>query len=161
METGRKHIPLSLFKQAERLGKQIAAVEAAINDIGIVGNAKKREAAVKVLHEWLPRAQYFTAQVNKVDGHIKSLEQKERDAQERIASAELRGERSADQAIAQMQTQMAATKQLLREERERSDKLRRQCYNQETLIGKIPFELRDKLMAQAKSKKERNQERGG
>ena len=195
METGRKHIPLSLFKQAERLDKQIAAVETAINDIGIIGNAKKRQAAVKVLHEWLPRAQYFTAQVNKVDGHIKALEQKERDAQarialakergerladqavsqvqtrlggyiktleqkeydaqERIALAEKRGERSADHAIAQMQTQLDKIKKLLREERERSDKLRRQCYNQETLIYKIPLELRDKLMAQMKPKKER------
>ena len=70
METGRKHIPLSLFKQAERLDKQIAAVETAINDIGVISNAKKREAAVRVLYEWLPRAQYFTAEVNKVDEHI-------------------------------------------------------------------------------------------
>lgn len=44
-----------------------------------------------------------------------------------------------DNAIVQMQAQMAEVKQLLREERERSDKLRRQCYNQETLICKIPF----------------------
>jgi len=159
METGRKHIPLSLFKQAERLDKQIAAVETAINDIGVIGNAKKREAAVKVLHEWLPLAQYFTAQVNKVDGHIKALEQKERDAQERIARAEQRGERSADHTVSQMQAQMANIKRQLREEYERSSRLRRQCYNQETLIGKIPLELRDKLMAEIKSQKERNQER--
>jgi hypothetical protein len=90
IETGRKHIPLSLFKQAERLDKQIEAVETAINNIGIVNNAKKREAAVKVLHEWLPRAQYFTAQVKKVDNYIKDLEKKEVDAQERIARAEER-----------------------------------------------------------------------
>ena len=157
IETGRKHIPPSLFKQAEQLGKQIAAVEAAINDIGIVGNAKKREVAVKVLHEWLPRAQYFTAQVNKVNGHIKSLEQKERDAQERIARAEERGERSADRTVTQLQAQMAEIKQLLCEERERSEQLRRQCRNQETLICKIPLKQREKLMASMKPQKERAQ----
>jgi len=154
METGRKHIPLSLFKQAERLDKQIAAVETAINDIGIVGNAKKREAAVRVLHQWLPRAQYFTAEVNKVDGYIKALEQKERDAQERIARAEQRGERTADRAIYQMQREMDDIKRQLREEYERTGKLRRQCRNQEMLIFKIPRKQRDELMAQIKSQKD-------
>ncbi|MCL2578396.1 MAG: plasmid recombination protein [Oscillospiraceae bacterium] len=159
METGRKHIPLSLFKQAERLDKHIAAVETAINDIGIIGNAKKREAAVKVLHKWLPRAQCFTAKVNKVDGYIKVLEQKERDAQERIVRTEQRGERSADYALAQAQAQMDETKRHLREEYERSAKLRRQCRNQEALINKIPRKQRDELMAQVKSQKERTQDR--
>jgi len=159
MITKRKHIPMTLFKQAERLDKQIAAVESAINDIGLVGTSKKKEAAVKTLHEWLPRAQYFTAKVNEVSGYIKELEQKELETQERIQKAEARGEQSADHTVARLQSQMSEIKRYLQEERALTDKLRRQCYNQETLIGKIPYELREKLVAQMKKPKERGSER--
>ncbi|MDD4494662.1 MAG: MobV family relaxase [Eubacteriales bacterium] len=159
--TKRKHIPQTLFKQAERLDKQIAAVETAINDIGLVGTSKKKEAAVKVLHEWLPRAQYFTAKVNEVSGYIKELEKKEAETQDRINRAEARGEKSADRTIARLQAQMNEIKQMLREERNRSDKLRRQCRNQESLISRIPHEQREKLVAQMKSQKERSREDDG
>lgn len=157
--TKRKHIPQSLYKQAERLDKQIEAIEPAINDIGVIGNTKKREVALKILHEWLPRAQYFTSKVKEVDGYIKDLEKKEADTQERINRAEERGEQSADSTVAQMQSQMSEIKRALHEERERSDKLRRQCRNQETLISKIPYEQREKLINQMKDKNERGQER--
>ncbi|MCL2694869.1 MAG: plasmid recombination protein [Clostridiales bacterium] len=153
----RKHIPLTLFKQAEKLDKQIAAVESAINDIGVVGNAKKRETAVKVLHEWLPRAQYFTAKVNEVSSYIKELEQKERDTQERIQKAEARGEQSADRALVQLQSQMNDLTRLLHDARKCSGELRRQRDRQETLIGKIPFETRKKLIDQMKLERERGE----
>lgn len=39
METGRRHIPLSLFKQAERLDKQVGEIEAALARINFL-NAK-------------------------------------------------------------------------------------------------------------------------
>jgi len=157
--TKRKHIPLSLFKQAEKLDKQIAAVEAAINDMSGIVTAKKRDAAVKILHEWLPRAQYFTSEVNQVSGYIKELEQREKDTQERIDRAEARGEQSADRAVAELQEQMGFIKEMLHEERERSEKLRRQCRNQESLISRIPYEQREKLMATMKKDKDRGQER--
>lgn len=158
--TKRKHIPQTLFKQAERLDKEIIAVETAINDIGLIGNAKKRETAIAVLHEWLPRAQYFTAKVNEVSGNIKELEKKEVETQDRINRAEERGEKSADRVVTGLQAQMAEIKQMLREERDRSDKLRRQCRNQESLISRIPYEQREKLIASIqKQKGDRNDDR--
>ncbi len=159
IDTKRKHIPQSLFKQAERLDKQVEAVEAAINDIGIIGNAKKRETAIELLHQWLPRAQYFTAEVKKVDGHIADLERKEVETQERIRRAEQRGEQSADSAMAQMQSRLDGIGRLLRDERERTSELRKQCYHQETLIGKIPLKLRDELLSQMKAQLERGKSR--
>jgi hypothetical protein len=74
METGRKHIPLSLFKQAERLDKQVAAVESALANISPLNAKKQREKALELLTAWLPQAERFTAQIKKVDGYIKSLE---------------------------------------------------------------------------------------
>lgn len=74
MKTGRKHIPLSLFKLAERLDKQADKVIAAINDIGAIGNAKKRAVAIELLRTWIPQAQGLTAKVHSVDEYVKSLE---------------------------------------------------------------------------------------
>jgi len=144
--TKRKHIPMTLFKQAEKLDKQIAAVEAAINDIGVVGNAKKREAAVKVLHEWLPRAEYFTAKVKEVDSYIKELEQAEKETRERITKAERRG----DERVQSVQTVMQKTvdekdKEILAAQRkayEAADKLRRQADHIEHVVGRLPLEMR-------------------
>jgi predicted nucleic acid-binding Zn-ribbon protein len=78
METGRKHIPVSLFKAAERLDKEADRVIAAINDIGAVGNAKKRAAAVGMLRAWLPQAQNLSAKVHSVDEYVKRLEAENR-----------------------------------------------------------------------------------
>ena len=158
IDTGRRHIPVWLFKLAERLDKRFVEVQTALADINVLNAGKKRDKAMRLLHEWLPRAERFSAEIKLVDKQIKALEQKERDAQERIANAEAKGERTADGVIAQMQTRMGEITKLLREERERSDKLRCQCRNQETLIGKIPLELREKLMAPVKPQ-ERNKAR--
>jgi len=54
---------------------------------------------------------------------------------------------------------MGFIKDLLHEERERSDKLRRQCRSQESLISRIPYEQREKLIASMEKQKERGQER--
>jgi hypothetical protein len=159
IETKRRHIPQSLFKQAERLDRQIGEIESALAGIGPFNAGKQREKALAVLHDWLPRAQYFTAKVKKVDGYIAELEKREAETQERIRLAEERGERSADYALAQMQNKLGEIGRLLREEHERTDKLRRQCYHQETLIGKIPFELRDNLISQMKEQRERGKSR--
>ena len=74
METGRKHIPLSLFKQAERLDRQAAGIEAALSGINAINAKKQREKALELLYAWLPQAERFTTQIKKVGGYIKSLE---------------------------------------------------------------------------------------
>jgi hypothetical protein len=78
MKTGRKHIPQSLFKLADRFDKQADKVITAINDIGAIGNAKKRAAAIELLRTWIPQAQGLTAKVHSVDDYVKSLESENR-----------------------------------------------------------------------------------
>lgn len=74
METGRKHIPVWLFKAAERLDKQFGEVELALTDINAVNARRKREEAMRLLAAWLPQAERFTAQLKTVQGHINYLE---------------------------------------------------------------------------------------
>ena len=50
-----------------------------------------------------------------------------------------------------MQVKIDGKDRELWEARQKAQKLRRIIYNQETLIGKIPFELRDRLVSQMKN----------
>ena len=100
--TKRKHIPTWLFKSAERLDKQFTEVEAALAGINPLNAKKQRENALKLLSDWLPRAERFTAQVKTVDEHIKSLERAEREAERRERSIEQR----VDSAVARMQSRI-------------------------------------------------------
>ena len=75
METKRKHIPVWLFKTAERLDKQFDGITAALSNINALNAGKKRDKALALLAEWLPEAEKFTAQLKTVNSYIKHLEQ--------------------------------------------------------------------------------------
>ena len=73
-ETGRKHIPSRLFKQALWLDEKVQEITDALADINILNAGKKREQALQIVARWLPDAESFTAQVKSVDGWIHRLE---------------------------------------------------------------------------------------
>jgi hypothetical protein len=75
IETGRKHIPVWLYKAAERLDREYGRVVAALADIGALNAGRKRDEALSILAEWLPEARRFTAQVKTVDGEIVRLKE--------------------------------------------------------------------------------------
>ena len=77
-DTGRKHIPPHVFRKAEALDKQVAAIEKALTDISPFNASKKREQALELLRKWLPDAQQFTALANSTEGHIRALEKQSR-----------------------------------------------------------------------------------
>jgi len=161
--TKRKHIPIWLYKAAERLDKQAAGIEGALVNINPLNAKKQREKALALLERWLPEAERFTAQIKTVDNHIKSLERSASDADKRARDAEntagSRVDHAVGHAVARMQGEIDDRDKQLREMYQEAQKLRRTIYNQETLIGKIPFELRDKLINQIKNKMERGKSR--
>jgi len=172
METGRKHIPLWLFKTATRLDKQFD-VQTALSDINAFNAGKRRDKALNLLAKWLPQAEKFTAQIKKVDGYIKTLEQAEKETQKRIKAVEGKG----DERVRTVQNTMQKTidskdnqlaekdKEILAAQREAfnaADQLRRQMNQVESLIGRLPlamreriYEERQKMADRAKSQKER------
>ena len=64
MITKRKHIPVWLFKQAQRLDKQFGEISTALDNINAFNAGKKRDKALKLLSDWIPEAERFTAQLN-------------------------------------------------------------------------------------------------
>lgn len=179
MKTGRKHIPMSLFRQAERLDKAFAEIAALLDGITPFNVPKKKESALAAFERIMPEAAKFSVKVKQYDGYIKGLEQAEKDTQERIKAAESKG----DERVQSVQSAMQKTvdgkdKELAEKDREilaaqreayeAAAKLRRQANSMEHIVGRLPlemrvrfFEERDKVAAlnAAKSKNERGKTR--
>jgi hypothetical protein len=73
METHRKHIPVWLYKKAQRLDIQAEKIKQSLEDITMFNAGKKREEALKALEMWLPEAERFTAQVKGTQDYINQL----------------------------------------------------------------------------------------
>ena len=73
METHRKHIPVWLYKKAQRLDIQAEKIKKSLEDITMFNAGKKREEALKALEMWLPEAERFTALVNGTQEYINQL----------------------------------------------------------------------------------------
>jgi hypothetical protein len=73
MQTQRKHMPVWLFKQADRLELEYGKVLQALGDITRINAPKKRDEAMKILTDWLPQAQKLTASVKMVDEEMGRL----------------------------------------------------------------------------------------
>jgi len=168
MITKRKHIPLSLFKAAERLDKQFSEVSTALNGINPLNAKKKRDNAMKVLEQWMPEAVKFTVRIKEIDKYVKSLEQAEKETQKRIQKAENKG----SERVRTVQNTMQKTiddkdKEILtahREAFESADKLRRQADNIHRIVGRLPLAMRDRFyeeqrkvmaLSEAKSKNQK------
>jgi len=73
--THRKHIPVYLFKQADRLETVYGEINQALSDIGIFNAGKKRDEALATLSKWIPDMTKFTAHIHTVDKYIEELKE--------------------------------------------------------------------------------------
>lgn len=73
-KTGRRHIPTRVFKQAVRLTKQAARVQAVLDDIRPFNATKKKEEALALLQKLFPGLERFETQVRKYKCEIGLLE---------------------------------------------------------------------------------------
>ena len=75
-ETGRRHIPMRVFKQAVHLTKEAEKIKAELADINILNAGKKRDAALQLLQKWFPEMEDFEAEIKKYEKSIDLLEKK-------------------------------------------------------------------------------------
>lgn len=148
IETKRKHIPVWLFKQAERLDRDFEKAKSAIKDINVLNAGKKRDEALALLERWVPEARRFTAQVKTLDGELRDLR------------TEASGTRNYAAALSGDINQLQADNRELAYERRRAERaaseLLRKLERTERLLAKVP----DEVMRQIKqSDKRRGWER--
>lgn len=72
--THRKHIPPYMFRVAAQLYEHYEEICAAINDIGVLNAAKKKDAAIALLGRYAPEMVQLTKQLESTDKHIAYLE---------------------------------------------------------------------------------------
>jgi len=73
-ETGRRHIPTRLFKQAVHLTRQAAQIQAALDGINPLNAGKKADEALALLNKFFPNMERFESQVRKYKREIDYLE---------------------------------------------------------------------------------------
>ena len=70
----RKHIPTYMFKNAAELTKHYEELLRAINDIGIIGNAKKKDEAAALLGRFAPEMAKLKTQLTSTEKYISDME---------------------------------------------------------------------------------------
>jgi len=143
--TKRKHIPVWMFKTAERLDKQYSDVEAALNNIGHYTLQEQREKALDVLARWLPQAERFTAQLKTIDGNLAAMLDVQAKAQEQVREAQATAEWRVAGAEAQAQRKIDERQGEFNLMWNHIHELKRQIRTQESIISRIPFKLREEI----------------
>ena len=70
----RQHVPTFMFKVANDLYNHYEEICNAINDIGMVGNAKKKDNAIALLGKYAPEMAQLSTQLRATDKRINYLE---------------------------------------------------------------------------------------
>ena len=152
--TKRKHIPVWLFKMGARLDRQFGEIEQILSNTNVFNAKKQSEAALKLIHDWLPEAEKFVAQTSTIDDHIKALERSAKANRRRAIEVEQTASQRVDAAVERMQGKMDdAHHQSMQEIKE----LRRINRNQAKLIDRVPWQIRDKIIAQIERGKKPNE----
>lgn len=71
----RQHVPTYMFKVANELHDHYEEICNAINDIGLVGNAKKKDNAIALLGKYAPEMAQLSVQLHATDKRIANLEE--------------------------------------------------------------------------------------
>lgn len=87
-QTGRRHIPTRLFKQAVSLSKQAAAIEKTLDGINVMNAGKKKEEALSMLKKWFPQMENFSGQLKKYKVTINDLLEENKKLETRAKTSE-------------------------------------------------------------------------
>lgn len=138
--THRKHIPPFMFKVAGELYDHYGEICGAINDIGLLNNAKKKDAAIALIGRYAPEMAQLKVQLQSTDKHIAYLE-RELDSERDIVS----GYRSRNY----------AQEQELKEANRKIYELNQKQRELERVISKIPPEVLQQLAQHEKEARKR------
>lgn len=73
-ETGRKHIPTRVFKQAVKLTKQANKIESLLSEINPLNAGKKKEEALALLSKFFPNMESFETILKKYRAYMERID---------------------------------------------------------------------------------------
>ncbi|MBP3897780.1 MAG: plasmid recombination protein [Mogibacterium sp.] len=135
--TKRRHISPQMYKQAAALYEHYDQILAAINDIGMIGNAKAKEEAVALLGRYAPDLVKVKEQLASTEKYIQTLEN-------RLSYS--------DAVIAGKNSELNEKDLALYEERAKIMQLEHKQKKLIQLLEKIPPEMRDEILNGKKPK---------
>ena len=138
--TKRRHISSQMYKKAATLYGHYDEIVSAIDDIGMIGNAKAKEEAKEKLARYAPELATVKADLESTQKYIQTLEN-------RLCSS--------DAVIEGKNAELNAKEMALYEERSKVMQLEYQQKKLIQLLERIPPEMRDELM-NGKKPKERD-----
>ena len=135
--TKRRHISPQMYKQAAALYEHYDQILSAINDIGMIGNAKAKEEAIELLGRYAPDLAKVKTQLESTQKYIEVLE----------------GKLSySDMVIRNKNSELNDKELALFQERSKVNELE---YKQKKLVGllnRLPKEIQEELLQGKKSK---------
>lgn len=131
IDSHRKHVPVWLYKKAQRLDTQFQEVQQALSDITFLNAGKKRDEAIAILKKWIPEAERFSAQAKSTQGYIKKLE---------FNNMSLQGE-------------LRAKDEKINEAWDKAYEFKKVADQQQRLLDKVPKEVLEQI-GSAKTKKQ-------
>ena len=104
-ETGRRHIPTRVFKQAVKLTKQMSAIQTTLDGINPLNAGRKRDEAIILLRKFFPGMEDFEKHLRKYKRELKTLENDKAKLEKRAETAEAKAKANEKTGIAkQMHT---------------------------------------------------------
>ena len=86
-KTGRRHIPMRVFKQAANLSKQAAQIQNTLSDINPINAGRKRDEALTLLNHFFPHMEVFESQMHKYQRELSALEKENAELTEKAAAS--------------------------------------------------------------------------
>ena len=118
-QSGRKHLPPALYKEAAHLNRQAAAIEVLLNDMNPFNTKKTREAIAGILKTFIPQSEHYQTVMKQYDKKLKTAEA------ENI----------------QLSTELKQAKEVKFEERMEVAQLQANCANMQRVLARIPPEV--------------------
>lgn len=78
--THRKHVPTYVYKNAATLMEHYEEIVAAVNDIGLINNSKKKDQAVELIGRYAPEMMKMASSLKITDKYVDELEKALKDA---------------------------------------------------------------------------------
>ncbi|MBO4889079.1 MAG: plasmid recombination protein [Firmicutes bacterium] len=134
----RKHIPAYMFKCAGELYKHYDEILSAINDIGMIKNGQKKEAAIALLGKYAPEMVRLKNQLQTTNEHIEDLE--------RSLDSEISRNRNLGEDLSEKEKELKEANKALYD-------LNRQQKELDQLFMKIPEDNMQEIMRQQRERK--------
>jgi Plasmid recombination enzyme. len=86
-KTGRRHIPMRVFKEAVSLSKQARKIDALLNDMNIFNANKRKEEIIEAFKRFFPRMEKLAPAIKKYKKEIDALASENADLEKALNAA--------------------------------------------------------------------------